>query len=85
MTVRPTIRDLLAFGDITSIELDDAVKAYLRDPTIGQFLLGDGLRINLKAAVHGNAHAMAILRDRTSRTGARRYVVRRALLDARPE
>ena len=84
MAIKPTIRELCAAGDIAPAELDEIVAAYLREPAASKVSLGDGLQVDLSAAVQESPHAMAILRDRTSMAGAKRYVVRGALLDARP-
>jgi hypothetical protein len=47
--------------------------------------LGEGYTLDVAAAVKANAFATAVLRDKTSTTGARRTAARTAILLARAQ
>lgn len=81
----PTVGELFKAGVVTHDELNTLIDAVL-DGRMGERAeLAEGYALDVVAAVKANAFATAVLRDKTSTTGARRTAVRAAILLARAE
>lgn len=84
MAERPTIRDLMQYGEITSAHLTAAVDTYCRAPRTMAYAIGGKHVLDLVKAVRSSTEARRILADDTLPDSVKRAAVRAALLVARP-
>lgn len=87
---RPAMANDQTFGDlykakaILKADLDAAVKAYMTDPAVDRFAIGDGYTADLAAAVVGSPFAAGMIADPGIKPGSKRSAVRTTILVARP-
>ena len=84
MAERPTIRDLMQYGEIRSAHLTAAVDTYFRAPQTTAYAIGGAHVLDLARAIRRSAEARLILADDTLPDDAKRDAVRTAILLARP-
>ena len=84
MAERPTIRDLMQYGEITSAHLTAAVDTYCRAPQTMAYAISGKHVLDLAKAVRSSTEVRRILADETSPESAKRAAVRAAILLARP-
>ncbi|UYW30170.1 hypothetical protein [Methylorubrum extorquens] len=81
----PTIGELFKSNVVTHDDLNALIDAVLAGRMNAQEELAEGYTLDVAAAVKANAFAPAVLRDKTSSTGARRTATRTAILLARAQ
>ncbi|OHV15659.1 hypothetical protein BK022_17495 [Methylorubrum extorquens] len=81
----PTIGELFKSNVVTHDDLNALIDAVLAGRMNAQEELAEGYTLDVAAAVKANAFATAVLRDKTSSTGARRTATRTAILLARAQ
>jgi len=81
----PTVGELFKAKVVTHDDLNALVDAVLGGRMEERAELAEGYTLDVAAAVKANAFATAVLRDKTSSTGARRTAARTAILLARAE
>ncbi|MGW5960938.1 hypothetical protein [Methylorubrum thiocyanatum] len=79
----PTVGELFKAKAVTDDDVTALIDAVLDGRMAERFELAEGYVLDVAAAVKGNAFATAILRDKSSTSGARRTAVRTAILLAR--
>ena len=84
MAETPTTGELFKAKAILNEDVDAAVDAFMADPTLTAFLMGDGYVLDLAAAVQANPFAKRMLADPAMRDALKRTAVRAAILLARP-
>ncbi|CAO4184610.1 hypothetical protein [Methylorubrum extorquens] len=80
-----TLGELFKANVVTHDDLNALVDAVLDGRMEERVDLGEGYTLDVAAAVNANAFATAVLRDKTSTTGARRTAARTAILLARAQ
>ncbi|SOR27108.1 conserved protein of unknown function [Methylorubrum extorquens] len=81
----PTVGELFKANVVTHDDLNALIDAVLAGRMNVQEELAEGYTLDVAAAVKANAFATAVLRDKTSTTGARRTATRTAILLARAQ
>ncbi|MCP1558859.1 UNVERIFIED_ORG: hypothetical protein M2438_002949 [Methylobacterium sp. SuP10 SLI 274] len=81
----PTVGELFKAKVVTHDDLNALVDAVLAGRMNEREELAEGYTLDVAAAVKANAFATAVLRDKTSTTGARRTAARTAILLARAQ
>ncbi|CAO4134687.1 hypothetical protein [Methylorubrum extorquens] len=76
----PTVGELFKANVVTHDDLNALIDAVLAGRMNVQEELAEGYTLDVAAAVKANAFATAVLRDKTSSTGARRTAARTAIL-----
>ncbi|MBX9934638.1 MAG: hypothetical protein K2Y56_24520 [Methylobacterium sp.] len=79
-----TVGDLYKAEAIVEADLDAAVEAYMSDPTISQFAIGAGYKLDLHAAVEASPFARVTMARDDASAHVKRTFVRLAILLARP-
>lgn len=74
----PTVGELFKANVVTHDDLNALVDAVLAGRMNEREELAEGFTLDVAAAVKANAFAAAVLRDKTSTTGARRTAARTA-------
>lgn len=80
MADHSTLGEFLRAQGVPDDRLDAAVSAYLADPQRGAFEIGDGLTLNIAAAVRAHPWAHMVADDADVSVAARRLAVRTAVL-----
>jgi hypothetical protein len=80
-----TISSLLARGKISNADIAAAVEAYLSNPEMTAYPLGEQFSLDLCAAVAAHPFTVKTLKQRKAGVSARRAAVRTALMLAIPE
>ncbi|OHV16422.1 hypothetical protein BK022_12380 [Methylorubrum extorquens] len=81
----PTVGELFKARVVTHDDLNTLIDAVLDGRMEERAELAEGYTLDVAAAVKANAFATAVLRDKTSTTGARRTAARTAILLARAQ
>ncbi|ARO53845.1 hypothetical protein B2G69_06570 [Methylorubrum zatmanii] len=81
----PTVGELFKANVVTHDDLNALIDAVLAGRMNVREELAEGYTLDVAAAVRANAFATAVLRDKTSSTGARRSAARTAILLARAQ
>ncbi|CAO4154429.1 hypothetical protein [Methylorubrum extorquens] len=81
----PTVGELFKANVVTHDDLNALIDAVLAGRMNVREELAEGYTLDVVVAVKANAFATAVLRDKTSSTGARRSAVRTAILLARAQ
>ncbi|ACL62793.1 hypothetical protein [Methylobacterium nodulans] len=84
MPDHPTISTLIVRNVVTFDQLDAAVEAYLSDPTSGPREIGNGVTIDIAAAVQAYSTAKGLAAEQSFEESTRRLLVRTSMLLARP-
>ena len=83
--LNPTVGDLFKAKAVTDDQGNALVDAVLAGRTDERAELGEGYVLDVAAAVKASPFATSVLRDDTSRPGAKRNAVRTAILLARAQ
>ncbi|CAO4136995.1 hypothetical protein [Methylorubrum extorquens] len=81
----PTVGELFKANVVTHDDLNALIDAVLAGRMNVREELAEGYTLDVAAAVKADAFATAVLRDKTSSTGARRSAARAAILLARAQ
>jgi hypothetical protein len=81
----PTVGELFKANVVTHDDLNALIDSVLAGRMNVREELAEGYTLDVAAAVKANAFATAVLRDKTSSTGARRSAARTAILLARAQ
>jgi hypothetical protein len=81
----PTVGELFKANVVTHDDLNALIDAVLAGRMGERAEFAEGYTLDVGAAVKANAFATAVLRDKTSTTGARRTAARTAILLARAQ
>ncbi|GJD97308.1 hypothetical protein [Methylobacterium iners] len=84
MAERPTICDLMQYGEIRGAHLAAAVDTYFRAPQTTAYAIGGAHVVDLAKAIRSSAEARLILADDTVPDSVKRAAVRTAILLAQP-
>ncbi|MEG9501074.1 MAG: hypothetical protein MIN69_04260 [Methylorubrum extorquens] len=79
----PSVGELFKANVVTHDDMNALIDAVLAGRMNVREELAEGYTLDVAAAVKANAFATAVLRDKTSTTGARRAAARTAILLAR--
>lgn len=85
MPESPTVGELFKAKAVTDDEVDALVAAVLAGQRDERAELAEGYTVDVAAAVNASPFATAVLRDKTSRNGAKRNAARTAILLARAQ
>ena len=85
MPEAPTVGELFKAKAVTDDQVNALVDAILTGQMDEGAPLGDEYRVDIPAAVKASPFATSVLRDKTSRPGAKRNAVRTAILLARAQ
>ena len=85
MATNPTTGELFKAKSLTDADIDAAVDAFMADPTTTLFVLKDGYRIDLAAAVRTHEWASVTVGTKDATEHLKRVAVRTAILLSRPE
>ena len=84
MAETPTIGDLCKAKTILEDDVEAAVDAFMGDPSLTTFLIGNGYMIDVHDAVSASPFALGILANPAAKPIFKRAAVRTAILLARP-
>lgn len=79
-----TFGELFKTKAITDADLDAAVDAYVADPTLTLFMIGEGYGIDLAAAIADSVFATGMVTKANAKLASKRSAVRTAILLAWP-
>ena len=85
MAENSTTGELFKANAILEVDVVAAVDAFMVDPTTTLFVLGEGYRIDLAAAVRDHEWASVTVATKDATEHLKRAAVRTAILLARPE
>lgn len=80
----PTFGDLYKWKEITEEGLVAAVDAFMADPSLTTFAIGDGYTLDPHDAVSASPFTLGLLADPKARPASKRGAVCTAILMARP-
>ena len=84
MAETPTTGDLYKARTVLEDDVVAAVDAFMADPNLTSFLVGDSYAIDLQAAVAASPFALGMLANPEAKPTSKRAAVRTAILLARP-
>ena len=84
MTNDQTFGELYKAKGILEVDLDAAVEAFMADPSLTAFLMGEGYTADLAAAVRASSFAAEMIADAGIKPQSKRNAVRTAILLSRP-
>ncbi|MBX9933005.1 MAG: hypothetical protein K2Y56_15935 [Methylobacterium sp.] len=84
MAETPTIGDLFKAKAILETDVAAAVDAFLADPSLTTFLMGDGYSLDLHGAVSDSPFALGMMANPVAKASSKRSAIRTAILLAKP-
>ena len=80
----PTFGELYKSKAILEADLEAAVDAFMADPSLTAFLMGEGYALNPHAAVSASPFALGMLSKTDAKPASKRSAVRTAILVSKP-
>ena len=84
MAENPTAGELYKAKAILEADVVAAVDAFMADPTLTTFLMGEGYALDLHAAVSDSPFALGLMANPDAKPSSKRSAIRTAILLARP-
>ncbi|MBX9933595.1 MAG: hypothetical protein K2Y56_19090 [Methylobacterium sp.] len=84
MAETPTVGELFKAQAILEADVAAAVDAFIADPTLTTFLMGDGYSLDLHGAVSDIPFALSMMANLDAKPASKRSAIRTAILLTRP-